>query len=157
MNFRNYLPADEKRVREILISNIPMYFVMEDMNMLDSWLAAQNKGIVAYPPATADYFFVLEEGKKVIGCCGFYTLDGENRAHLTWGMLDSTYHNKGLGKLLFHYRANKIRELYPDYAIRLGTSQYTYQFFEKLGMKVESITPNGYGNGFDKYLMRLQN
>jgi hypothetical protein len=28
-------------------------------------------------------------------------------------------------------------------------------FFEKIGMKVESIIPNGYGNNYDKYFMSL--
>jgi ribosomal-protein-alanine N-acetyltransferase len=155
MNFRNYLPSDDARVREILISNIPKFFVMDDMKMLDNWLLAQNLGIIAYPPATADYFFVLEDEGEVVGCAGFYVLDGEKRAHLTWGMLNADYHNKGYGKLLFHYRVRKIIELHSDYKITLGTSQYTYKFYEKLGMNVESITPNGYGNNFDKYFMSL--
>lgn len=155
MTFRNYTSFDEPSVRDILVSNIPKFFVMDDMNMLDNWLVAQNRGMVAYPPATADYFFVLESDSVIIGCAGFYILDGEKRAHLTWGMLDAAYHNKGYGKLLFHHRVRKITELYPDYKITLGTSQYTFRFFEKLGMKVESITPNGYGNNFDKYFMSL--
>jgi len=155
MNIRNYLPSDEQRVREILVSNIPKFFVMEDMKMLDTWLSAQNAGVVAYPPATADYFFVLQ-ATNVIGCAGFYVLDNEKRVPLTWGMVDDAYHNNGYGKLLFQYRVNEIKKLYPDYRITLGTSQHTFRFFEKLEMKVESITPNGYGNNFDKYFMYLQ-
>jgi len=122
--------------------------------MLDNWVGAQNKGVIAYPPSVADYFFVLETD-KVIGCAGFYVLETEKRVHFTWGMVDADFHNKGYGKLLFQYRVNKVNELYTGYRITLGTSQYTFKYFEKLGMKVESITPNGYGNNFDKYLMYL--
>jgi len=127
---------------------------MEDMNMLDNWIAAQNKGIPAYPPSIADYFFVLET-EKIIGCAGFYVLENEKRAHLTWGMVDGQYHKKGFGKMLFEYRVNKVKELYPGFKITLGTSQYTFRFFEKYGMNVESITPNGFGNNYDKYFMSL--
>lgn len=128
---------------------------MDDMNMLDNWITAQNKGIPAYPPSIADYFFVLET-EKIIGCCGFYVLQEEKRAHLTWGMVDGSYHKKGFGKILFEFRVNKVKELYPGFKITLGTSQFTFRFFEKYGMKVESITPNGFGNNYDRYFMSLE-
>jgi ribosomal-protein-alanine N-acetyltransferase len=157
MLIRNYLLSDEIPVRELLLSNISNgYFVLEDMKMLDNWIGAQNKGIPAYPPSVADYFFVLETD-KIIGSAGFYVLDIEKRAHLTWGMVDRNHHKKGYGKLLFQYRIDKIKELYPGFKTTLGTSQYTYKFFEKLGMKVETIEPNGYGNNYDKYFMSLVN
>jgi ribosomal-protein-alanine N-acetyltransferase len=156
MLIRNYLPSDELRVRGILLSNISNgYFVLEDMKMLSNWLAAQNKGIPAYPPSVADYFFVLETD-KIIGCAGFYVLEEEKRAHFTWGMVDGALHNMGYGKFLFQYRVDKVKEFYPGFKISLGTSQYTFKYFEKLGMKVESITPNGFGNNFDKYFMSFE-
>ncbi len=156
MLIRNYLPSDDLRIREILISNIPNgYFVMDDMNMLNNWLTAQNKGVVAYPPAVADHFYVLETD-KIIGCAGFYVMDEEKRAHFTWGMVDGSLHNSGYGKTLFQYRVDKVKELYPGFKITLGTSQYTYKYFEKFGMKVESITPNGFGNNYDRYYMSLE-
>ncbi len=156
MLIRNYLPSDDLKVRELLLSNISNgYFVLEDMNMLSNWLAAQNKGIPAYPPSVADYFFVLETN-KIIGSAGFYVLEEEKRAHFTWGMVDGAFHKMGYGKILFQYRVDKVKELYPGFKVTLGTSQYTYKYFEKLGMKVESITPNGFGNNFDKYYMSLE-
>ncbi len=155
MLIRNYLPSDELSVRELLLSNISNgYFVLEDMNMLSNWIAAQNKGIPAYPPSVADYFFVLETD-KIIGSAGFYVLAEEKRTHFTWGMVDGGLHNKGYGKLLFQHRVDKAKELYPGYKITLGTSQYTFKYYEKFGMKVESITPNGFGNNYDKYFMSL--
>ncbi len=155
MNIRKYLPSDELGVRQLLLSNIPNgYFVLEDMNMLDNRNSAQNNDIPAYPPSVADYFFVLESD-KITACAGFYILENEKRAHLTWGIVDAEYHNRGLGKLLFEYRVNKVKELYPGFKITPGTSQYTFKFFEKFGMKVESITPNGYGNNYDKYFMNM--
>jgi ribosomal protein S18 acetylase RimI-like enzyme len=155
MVIRNYLPSDELQVKRILRSNISNgYFVLEDMNMLNNWINAQNKGVPAYPPSVADYFFVLET-EKIIGCAGFYVLELEKRAHLTWGMVDGNYHNKGFGTILFQHRIDKVKELYPGFKITLGTSQYTYQYFEKFGMKVETIEPNGYGNNYDKYYMTM--
>ena len=101
-----------------------------------------------------DYFFVLETN-KLFGCAGFYVLEEEKRAHFTWGMVDGNFHKQGYGKILFQYRADKVKELYPGFKVTLGTSQYTYKYFEKLGMKVESITPNGFGNNYDRYYMSL--
>jgi len=43
----------------------------------------------------------------------------------------------------------------PGRQIALWTSQYTYKFYEKFGMKVESMAPNGFDFGYDKYVMYL--
>lgn len=42
------------------------------------------------------------------------------------------------------------------YTIRLGTSQYSYSFYEKVGLKVYQVTQNGIAPGFDEYLMQAE-
>jgi N-acetylglutamate synthase-like GNAT family acetyltransferase len=155
MTIRSYKPADAAKCRELLISNIPKYFVQEDMKGLDNWLNSLDEGTVPYPTATAIYFYVLELNAEIIGCAGFYLMKDGNRAQLSWGIVHADYHNKGYGKLLFDYRVNKIKELAADRQITLWTSQYTFKYFEKFGMKVDAITLDGLKNGFDKYEMSL--
>ncbi|HTA84579.1 MAG TPA: GNAT family N-acetyltransferase [Bacteroidia bacterium] len=154
MTIRPYSPADAIKCREIFISNVPKYFAQEELEKLDNWLDALHNGTVpSY--AEAIYFYVLEVENEIIGAAGFYLMKGENNGQLNWGMVHADHHNKGYGKLLFDYRVNKIKEIAPSRQATLWTSQYTYAFFEKLGMKIVKITPNGFGFGFDKYEMSL--
>jgi ribosomal-protein-alanine N-acetyltransferase len=153
MIIRLYAPADAIKCREIFISNIPKYFAEDEMDKLDNWLNALDTNTLPYSSAEAIYFYILELENEIIGAAGFYLMKGENKAQLNWGMVHADYHHKGYGKLLFDYRVNKIKEIAPGRQVTLWTSQHTYGFFEKFGMKVESVTPNGFGFGFDKYVM----
>lgn len=153
MNIREYIPADEAACRRIFKSNIPKYFAIEEEEKLSNWLQALNTNTLPYSSAQSIHFYVLEDEGYVIGAAGFYLVKDANNAQLNWGMVDSHYHKKGLGKLLFDYRVKKIKEIAPGKQVTLWTSQYTYKFFEKMGMKTESVTPNGFGYGFDKYVM----
>lgn len=153
MLIRPYTHTDAVGCREIFISNMPKYFAEEEMEKLDNWLKALDTNTPPYSSAEAIYFYILELKHEIIGAAGFYLVKGENKAQLNWGMVHADYHNKGYGKLLFDYRVNKIKEIAPGRQVTLWTSQHTYSFFEKFGMKVESVTPNGFGYGFDKYVM----
>jgi N-acetylglutamate synthase-like GNAT family acetyltransferase len=153
MTLRPYSPTDAVKCRELLISNIPKYFVREDMKGLDNWMNALDTGTLPHTQAEAIYFYILELKKEIIGCAGFYLMKDENKAQLSWGIMHKDYHNKGYGKLLFDYRVNKIKEIAPGRQVTLWTSQHTFKYYEKRGMKVGSVTENGLKNGFDKYEM----
>ncbi len=153
MIIRPYTPSDAIKCREVFISNIPKYFAENEIEFLDKWLNALDNDTLHHSDAESIYFYVLELKGELIGCAGFYFVKGENKAQLNWGMVHAEHHNQGYGKLFFDYRVNKIKELSPDRQVTLWTSQYTFKFYEKLGMKTESVTPNGFGNGFDKYVM----
>jgi ribosomal-protein-alanine N-acetyltransferase len=155
MLIRPYTHSDAVKCREIFISNVPKYFAADELSKLDNWLNALDTDTLPYTSAEAIYFYVLELKGELIGCAGFYTMKVENKAQLNWGMVHADYQNKGYGKLLFDYRVNKIHEIAPGRQVTLWTSQHTYKYYEKLGMKIESVTPNGFGYGFDKYVMYL--
>ena len=155
MHIRPYTHPDAVKCRELLISNIPKYFVMDDLKGLDNWMNALDTDTMPHDSAEAFYFYILELKEEIIGCAGFYLMKGENKAQLSWGIVHADYHNKGYGKLLFDYRVNKIKEIAPERQITLWTSQYTVKYFEKLGMVIDSITINGLKNGYDKYVMHL--
>lgn len=151
MHIRPYTPADAVKCREIFISNVPKFFAQEEIEKLDNWLNALDNGTVPYSSAESIHFYILELKGTIIGAAGFYVVKGENKGQLNWGMVHADHQHKGYGKLLYDYRVNKIKELGKQ--TTCWTSQYTYKFYEKLGMKVESVTPNGFGYGFDKYVM----
>ncbi|MGP8216214.1 MAG: GNAT family N-acetyltransferase [Bacteroidia bacterium] len=153
INIRLYTPADAVKCRKIFISNVPAYFAEDEIGKLDNWLNALDNNTLPYSTAESIHFYVLEYKKNVIGCAGFYMVKGEKKAQLNWGMVHAGFQNKGFGKLLYDYRVNKIKELAPGRQITLWTSQHTFGYYEKLGMKVESVTKNGFGYGFDKYIM----
>ena len=110
---REYKPADESACRRIFKSNVPKYFAIEEEEKLTNWLQALNTNTLPYSTAQSIYFYVLEEESNVIGAAGFYLVKDSNNAQLNWGMVDSSHHKKGLGKLLFDYRVQKIKELAP--------------------------------------------
>ncbi len=151
MQIRPYTPIDAVKCREIFISNVPKYFDAEEIAKLDTWMNAVDTDTVPYSTAESVHFYILELKGEIIGAAGFYIVKGENDAQLNWGMVHADFQHKGYGKLLYDYRVNKIKEL--GRRPTLWTSQHTYKFYEKLGMKVESVTPNGFGYGFDKYVM----
>jgi len=153
MIIRPYIPSDAVKCRELLMSNIPKYFVMDDLKGFDNWFNALDNDTMPHSGAEAIYFYILEIGKEIIGCAGFYLMKGENKAQLSWGIVHAAHHNKGYGRLLFDYRVNKIHEIAPERQVTLWTSQHTFNYFEKLGMKVDSIESNGLKNGYDKYVM----
>lgn len=155
MHIRPYAPADAVKCREIFISNVPKYFAAEEIAHLDNKLKALDNDTLPHSSAQSFHFYILELKGVTIGCAGFYISTDGKTAQLTWGMVHADHHKEGYGKLLFDYRVNKIKEMAPDRQVKLWTSQNTFSFFEKFGMKVESVTPNGFGYGFDKYVMSL--
>ena len=45
----------------------------------------------------------------------------------------------------------------PDIqTVLLGTSQYSYLFYEKMGFATRRITPDGTAPGLDEYIMGLE-
>jgi [ribosomal protein S18]-alanine N-acetyltransferase len=142
---RTYEPKDKLACLAAFKSNVPQYFTYDEVNKFDEWL--DNMG-------TANYY-VLEIEGKIAGCGGFAYTASDNEVRFTWGLVDKQFHKKGLGKQLFGYRIEKIKELYPNAPIALDTTQHSYLFFEKLGFKVEKITENFYAPGMDRYDMKF--
>ncbi len=153
MKIRKYDPVDRNACIELFKSNCPEYFDPSEIDGLENWLNGQDHGIISYKSSSADYFYVLEMDKNIIACGGFYLVKDHPTANLVWGMVHKKYHRRGYGKKLFQYRVGQINMLFPERAIILDTSQYTYQFYMQLGFSVTKITKEGYGPGLDRYDM----
>lgn len=150
---RAYEATDRQACLEIFDSNCPQYFDLSERKYIENWLMAQDDGRTTYPNSAEDRFYVLEHERKIVACGGFYLLKDDNAASISWGMVHSSHHKKGFGKALFQYRLDMVRSVRPGAEILLDTSQHTFGFFEKMGMKVKEVTKDGYGTGLDRYDM----
>lgn len=77
-------------------------------------------------------------------------------ATMAWGMIHRDFHKQRGGQQLLEFCLDEITKDHPNHNISLGTSQYTFPFFEQFGFKVTQITPDGYAKGIDKYDMLLK-
>lgn len=146
LTIRNFTKEDKNRCLEIFESNFPKYFAEHERLDFNRWLDTPN----------SNEYFVAEKEGEIIACGGVYIDKRFNKAGLSWGMVHSDFHRKGIGKEFTLFRVNKMQELFPTYKAMLETSQYTFGFYEKIGFEVKKIEPNGFGGGFDKYSMEKQ-
>ncbi len=159
MTIRNYNATDKQKCIEVFQSNYPKFFDKDELKLFINWLEHQHDISVKYSSPTytnseKDAYFVIEiPDLGVMGCGGFYIVKDENEARLAWGMIHADFHRQGYGKALYDYRKELIKKHWPDHLITLGTSQHTYLFYEKMGMKVTATFKEGYGADLDRYDM----
>lgn len=156
MIIRPYLPSDKAGCLKAFESNMPVFFAPDELTDYAGWLdelAAKGNNT---PANSVEHYYVVEENGSVTGCGGFSVNLQKREAFMAWGFITNTLHKKGLGKALFLYRLEKIREICPACTVILDTTQHSYPFFEKLGFHTVRITKDSYGPGLDRYDMMLR-
>ncbi len=159
IQIRNYQSADKSQCLEVFKSNCPQYFDVVEYELFEKWLDHQGNNDLKYVSPTyndakLDVYMVLCNNKnEILGCGGYYVLKDESEARLAWGMIHRDFHGEGHGRQLYNFRENDIFTRFPKIKITLGTSQHTYAFYEKMGMKVVEIIPKGYGPDLDQVNM----
>jgi len=152
ITIKTYLPEYKTALLEIFKSNMPLYFADEELALFDAFLDrdASTRG---------PYSIVFKED-KIVGCGGIalnqptkYT--NEPHVIMTWGMVDNKHHKEGFGKVLLLHRIEQAKEIYRGIKIALGTTQHTYQFFEKYGFKTVAYEKDHWGKDLDLYQMEL--
>ena len=162
MIIRKYLPSDFEGCMAVFDSNLPLYFDDTQRAQFAGWLEHCGNNALEYKSPTYSnaefdsYEVVEDEQGKIVGCGGYYICKDLREARLAWGMIDSGYHGKGIGTLLFRSREEVISLKYPKHIITLGTSQHTFLFYEKMGMEVIDIVKSGYGAEIDQYNMQMR-
>lgn len=144
---RPYQTSDFNACLALFDSNCPPYFVLEERQPYINWL--QEK-------ALDGRYFVLEQDQQVLACGGWYWDEAEGGLSLSWGMVHQDHHKKGLGTALTRYRVQAGLAAFPKSIFRLCTSQYTEAFYQRMGFVTQKITPNGFGEGMDRYDMTTQ-
>lgn len=161
MLIRPYSETDKAECMAIFDSNCPKFFDPTERDMFLKWLDHQADSSINYKSPTytnseADAYFVLESPVEgLVACAGFYILKEEKEARLAWGMIHSEHHQKGYGTLLYKHRIDLIKKQWPQHLITLGTSQHTFEFYQKMGMKVMAVIKSGYGPLLDRYDMEV--
>ena len=132
---------------------MPLYFADEELPLFDAFLDRDA--------STRGPYSVVFNDDVIVGCGGIalnqqtkYT----NQPHviMTWGMVDNKCHKAGFGKVLLLHRIEQAKELYPGITIALGTTQHTFQFFEKYGFKTVAFEKDHWAKGLDLYQMELE-
>ncbi|MES0867999.1 GNAT family N-acetyltransferase [Pseudovibrio sp. SCP19] len=141
MDIRRYEQADFAACREIFLSNVPRFFMPEEL-----YEFAQDLKRLSDP------YFVAVKAGQVVGSGGYFR--GAKGVGLSWGMVRRDLHGQGIGKALVQYRLERIAEDCPDQAVHIDTSQHTRPFYEKMGFIAERVEENGYGPGLHKVLMK---
>ena len=77
-------------------------------------------------------------------------------AMFRWDMVASEFQKQGIGTFLALSRLHLLSQNPDIRMVNLYTSQYTYQFYEKLGFALHHVVPNGIVDGMDEYYMELE-
>lgn len=142
--FRKYEIADAARLKEIYVSNIPLYFDITELPEFEEFLVTDA--------LTDCNYEVLIWDNKIIGAGGIAMNEG-GRVVMCFGLIDSSYHKMGFGKQLLIRRMNLSKKIYPGKFMELDTSQHTYGFFEKYGFETVEVVKDYWAPGLDMYRM----
>lgn len=152
ITIKEYLPEHKDRLLQIFESNMPLYFAEEELQLFFNFL---DRDALQRGP-----YSVIFNDDTIVGCGGIalnqpskYT--NELHVIMTWGMIDNKVHKNGFGKELLLFRIKQAKELYPEVKIALGTTQYTFSFFEKYGFKTVAYEKDHWAKGLDLYQMEL--
>lgn len=148
----DYTAEHFQNCMDLFDSNCPPFFAPYERDLFKRWLLAIEKDEFVFPNIEANHFYILRYENEIVACGGFYLLDNKT-ARLSWGMVLDKLHKNGFGTILFQYRLDQLRLLYPNYRLAMDTSQLSVDFYKRMGFKVTDVTVNGYGEGLDKYEM----
>ena len=143
LTFEPYKKEYKAACIAVLESNLPRYFIPEDVQDFEKFLTL----------LPGPYVVVISQG-TIIGCGGWALGNKKDVGHLTWGMIHSAHHLKGYGHDLLMHRMGALREAGVS-AIRLSTTQFVSAFYERVGFRVIDIASEAYGAGLDRVDMRI--
>lgn len=154
LKFRSYTAADKNACVAAFKSNIPQYFLREELDQYNEWLDAHAAQGVEHPNVrNIGHYFVVLLDDVIVGCGGFAFDDKIMESRMTWGLVENKLHRKGIGKQFLLWRIEQMRTLHPEYSIALDTTQHSAPFFERMGFETVKITNDSYGKNMHRYDM----
>lgn len=140
---RKYSSTDFKAVINLLRLNTPQYF--------DS---SEEIDFVRYLQTEADHYFVYDLVGEIVGCGGInFGFDDGKTARLSWDIIHPLRQGEGIGRSLTAYRIEQIAKKNAVERVCVRTSQMAYQFYEKMGFRLERTERDYWAQGFDLYEM----
>lgn len=145
ISIRPYVSDDKQHLLAIFETNTPLYFHEHEKELFSGFLERDDC-----------FYDVIVVDNIPVGCGGFALDEEKGHVIFCWGMIEKSFHHKGLGTLLLKHRLVEIKKQYPNTPIQLGTTQHTYQFFEKFGFKTIDHQLDYWGPGLELYQMVYQ-
>lgn len=145
IEIRAYQESDKHSVLNLLRLNTPAYFAHEE-----------EKDLVYYLENELEYYFVLYNEGKLVGCGGINFSGNPKIGKISWDIFHPDYQGKSLGSKLLQHRIKKLKEFPELETITVRTSQLAYKFYEKNGFELVEVSENYWAPGFDLYKMHYQ-
>jgi N-acetylglutamate synthase-like GNAT family acetyltransferase len=126
-----------------------------EVNVTGFRLPLEKKDFVRFLtglPHTGLALVLEERSGKIVACAGIQFKSAEE-ASLCWGMVDPLWHGKGLGDALRVMRFSLLADMPAIKRVSVTVSQNDAPFFSGLKFKTESVLPNGYAPGLDRYTL----
>ena len=142
--FRSYSPNNRNGCRTVFDGISPTFFA-----------ASEREEFLEFIDDTSNAYWVLGDGRQIIGCGGYGFRDRGDTADLCWGIIASDQHGKRLGEYLMTARLIEVLNNHEIQTFRVATSQHTEAFFEKYGFTTEQRIQNGFAEGLDRIEMKL--
>jgi len=139
----SYQDVYRQEVKNLFFENVPTYFAEEE------WLDLEQ-----YLDQNGETYFCAQINSKIVGCGGYH-FSNDSIARLSWSFMHPNYIRKGIGKRLILHCTKAISQNPAIQQIEVWTSQYAYQFYEKLGLSVVKIKRDYWAKGFDLYKMEV--
>ena len=143
MKIRPYSQLDRQTCLEILLSNVPEFFLPTDLDAYSAFL-----------DTLPGPYFVLEEFGQTVAAGG-WAMDADGVADLTWAMVRRDLHRRALGRELLRFRLAAIGHETQATLVRVRTTQLVQAFFTHCGFRVVDVVLNGYGTGQDMVTMEM--
>lgn len=144
---RDYTPKDFDEVLRIFDENVPQYFALDERADLIHYL---NNGL--------DEYHLVELDGEIVAAGGInYFVDSLDSARLSWDFVSVEYHGKGIGGKLIQFQIDRLKKNSKIKQIIVRTSQHAYGFYQKNGFQLEKIEKDYWAEGFDLYLMEINN
>jgi ribosomal protein S18 acetylase RimI-like enzyme len=140
---RPFVRADEAACLRIFDGNLPRFFAPSERPEFVRFLET----------STSPYLVATAQDGIAIGCGGYAVDSDAGFASLTWGMVQRSWHGRGIGEMLLRARIAAIEASTTVAVIRATTSQHVQGFFERHGFKLVRIDPDGLAQGLDRVEM----
>ncbi len=141
---RSYNPEDKTALIALLKLNIPHYFA-----------PSEESDFVEYLDNHVEDYFVVEENGQLVGAGGINYFAASGQARISWDVIHPAFQGKGIGRKLTQFRIEHIKKNSAIGQIVVRTTQLVYNFYQKLGFRLEKTEKDFWAKGFDLYQMTL--
>lgn len=145
ITIREYTEADKNEVINLIRSNTPKFFAVEEEEDFKDYLESE-----------IELYYVLLFNHKIVGCGGINFFENKSVAKISWDIFHPDFQGKSLGSMLMKYRLGILDCNTSIQKVVVRTSQIAYKFYEKQGFKLILIKRDYWSIGYDLYYMEFK-